>query len=120
LLSTRSKVAQAVIDAYDMSEAHCLIIEQNQGCDWLKQAIYTIDRTVRIKMVVAVLSKSKRATATIALMEQDYIRHVGNFPDLEYELCTWIEGVSPNSPNRMDAYVHANNKLIKKRKWNVG
>jgi len=119
LLSTRSKVAQAVVDAYDMVEAHCLVIEQNQGCDWLKQAIYNIDRTIRIKMVVAVLSKSKRATATIALMETDKIRHVGNFPDLEYEMCTWIEGVSPDSPNRLDAYVHANNKLIKKREIQV-
>ena len=66
-------------------------------------------------MISAVQSKSKRAVATQALMETDKIRHVGHFPELEYELCTWIEGVSTESPNRLDAYVHANNKLIKKR-----
>ena len=115
LLSTRSKVAAEVVRVYHLSEAHRLVIEQNQGCDWLREAILGIDRTVRIKMITAVLSKSKRAVATQALMETDYIRHVGHFPELEYEICTWIEGVSTESPNRLDAYVHANNKLIKKK-----
>jgi PBSX family phage terminase large subunit len=111
----RSSVANRVVRTYDQNEANWVVIEKNQGGDWLKEAILGIDRTVRKKMVTAVQSKAKRATASQSLMEQDIIRHVGHFPELEYELCTWIEGVSTESPNRLDAYVHANNKLIKKR-----
>ncbi len=111
----RSDIAKQVVKAYNQNDAHWIVIEKNQGGDWLKEAILGIDRTVRIKMVTAVQSKSKRATASQSLMEQGLIRHVGHFPELEYELCTWIEGVSTESPNRLDAYVHANNKLIKKK-----
>ena len=111
----RSDIAKQVVKAYNQNDAHWIVIEKNQGGDWLKEAILGIDRTVRIKMVTAVISKSKRATASQSLMEQGLIRHVGHFPELEYELCTWIEGVSTESPNRLDAYVHANNKLIKKK-----
>jgi phage terminase large subunit-like protein len=113
--STRLAVVKQVIRAYDQNEAQFVVIEQNQGGMWLKEAILGVDRTVRIKMVTAVQSKAKRATASQSLMEQGLIRHVGHFPELEYELCTWIEGVSTESPNRLDAYVHANNKLIKKK-----
>lgn len=111
----RSDIAHQVVKTYNQNEAHWIVIEKNQGGDWLKEAILGIDRTMRIKMVTAVQSKAKRATASQSLMEQGIIRHVGHFPELEYELCTWIEGVSTESPNRLDAYVHANNKLIKKR-----
>lgn len=115
----RSAIVRQVIKAYDSNNAEWLVIEKNQGGDWLKQAIHNEDKTIRIKMIQAVISKSKRATPVQALMEEDQIRHVGIHSELEYELCTWVEGVSTDSPNRLDAYVHGINKLIKKRKIQV-
>ena len=120
LKGTRSAIVRQVIKAYDRSDADYLVIEKNQGGDWLKQAIHNEDKTIRIKMVQAVVSKSKRATPVQALMEGDQVKHVGIHAELEYEMCTWVEGVSKDSPNRIDAYVHCCNKLIKKRTLHIG
>ena len=44
--------------------------------------------------------------------EQGRIHLVGEFPFLEEELCTWIPGVSRESPNRLDAMVWAITELM--------
>jgi phage terminase large subunit-like protein len=45
-----------------------------------------------------------------ALYEQGKIHHVGGFPELEDQLCTWEKGTS-DSPDRLDALVHALTEL---------
>jgi phage terminase large subunit-like protein len=37
------------------------------------------------------------------LYQQNKVHHVGTFPQLEDELCSWIPGAE--SPNRLDALV---------------
>jgi hypothetical protein len=42
--------------------------------------------------------------------EQGKVHHVGAFPELEDELCTWVPGAS-DSPDRLDALVWAFTEL---------
>lgn len=41
------------------------------------------------------------------LYEQGRMHHVGSLPELEDQLTTWIPEESPDSPDRVDALVHA-------------
>ena len=49
-------------------------------------------------------SKTMRAQMVEPLVEDDHVKHVGHYPELEHQLVVWQEG--QDSPDRMDAYVH--------------
>lgn len=55
-------------------------------------------------------SKFVRAEPVAARYEQGRIHHVGHFPVLEEQLCSWLPG-GRDSPDRMDALVHAVSRL---------
>jgi len=58
-----------------------------------------------IKLVHATRNKLTRAAPATALYEQGRVHHVGAFPDLEDQMCSYNgEG---RSPDRMDALVWA-------------
>jgi phage terminase large subunit-like protein len=44
------------------------------------------------------------------MYEQGRIHHVGSFPELEDQMCTWVPG--EDSPDRMDAMVWAMTDLL--------
>ena len=52
----------------------------------------------------------RSAEPVAALYEQRRIHHIGNFPDLEDQLCEWVPG--EKSPDRMDGLVWAITDLI--------
>jgi phage terminase large subunit-like protein len=54
--------------------------------------------------------KFTRAEPVSALYEQHRVHHVGCFPELEDELCSWEPG--GESPNRLDAMVHGFTDLM--------
>lgn len=47
-----------------------------------------------------------------ALYEQGRVHHVGSFPKLEDECCTWDPLNQVESPNRVDALVHGLTDLL--------
>ncbi len=51
-----------------------------------------------------------RAEPVSALYEQGRIHHVGTFPELEDQMCTFVPG--EKSPDRMDALVWAITALM--------
>jgi phage terminase large subunit-like protein len=59
-----------------------------------------------VQTVWASRGKQVRAEPVAALYEQGKVHHVGFFPDLETEMCTWTPQAK-DSPNRMDALVWA-------------
>jgi phage terminase large subunit-like protein len=61
-------------------------------------------------MVHASRGKVARAEPVAALYEQDRIKHVGMFPKLEDQLCTWVQG--DKSPDRLDALVWGFTELM--------
>jgi phage terminase large subunit-like protein len=66
-------------------------------------AIGTIDHAPPVALVHASRGKHTRAEPIALLYEQGKVHHVGAFPRLEDEMCSWLPGQA--SPNRMDALV---------------
>lgn len=101
--------------------ASMLIVEDNGGKDWIEQVLRTVwkERGTDVKFpplrrVNASQGKRLRAQPVAMRYEQGRVCHVGNFPELEDQLTTWIPEEAPNeSPDRLDAMVHAVAHLMK-------
>ncbi len=65
---------------------------------------------IRFKGVHAIQSKRARAEPVSAIYEQGRVHHVGEFTQLEDQMCGWTPQ-SSDSPDRMDALVWAINGL---------
>jgi phage terminase large subunit-like protein len=50
--------------------------------------------------------------------ERGKVKHVGSFPKLEEQMCSWEAG-DPHSPDRLDALVWALTELVVGRKISV-
>lgn len=100
----------AVVTSYYKNRADRMIGEVNQGGDMVEYVIRSVDKNVSYKSVRATKGKYIRAEPVSALYEQGKIHHVGNFPDLEDQLCEWVPG--EKSPDRMDAEVWAITELM--------
>lgn len=109
---TPEQWARKAIELYERHEADRIIGEVNNGGDLVESNIRAIDRDVSYRSVRASRGKEVRAEPIAALDEQHRIHHVGLWPELEDELCTWEPGVSKNSPNRLDAYVWGFTELM--------
>lgn len=102
-----SEWAKIVVDLYE--QYHCAVIaETNQGGDLVTSNViqYAKSRGYRhfpIRKVHASKSKQLRAEPISTLYEQNKIKHIGNFPDLEDQMTTWLPG--NRSPDRIDALV---------------
>jgi hypothetical protein len=72
--------------------------------------IRRVDPDVSFKAVAASRGKLIRAEPVCALYEKGLVHHVGTFPELESELCTYVPG--NRSPNRLDALVWALSDLL--------
>jgi predicted phage terminase large subunit-like protein len=103
------------VQAYLDYDADRVIYEKNFGGEMVEAVIRTaasaMGVTVPTKAVHASRGKAVRAEPVSALDEQGRISHVGAFPDLEDELCTWTPD-SGESPNRLDALVWALTELM--------
>jgi len=51
------------------------------------------------------LVRNSEQSLVVAMYEQGRIHHVGEFAELEDQMCTWTVD-EPNSPDRIDAMVH--------------
>ena len=109
--------ARRAIDLYDRYSAGRIIGEKNNGGDLVGSVLKTASggRTLPIRLVSASVGKYARAEPVAALYQQGRVSHVGSFPQLEDQLCTWEPG-SSTSPDRMDALVWALSDLITDRR----
>jgi len=88
--------------------------EANYGGDMVENTIRSVEDGQRIayKSVRASRGKAIRAEPVVAHYEQGHVFHVGEFAQLEDEMCNWVPGESDWSPNRLDALVWALTELI--------
>lgn len=111
--------AKAAITAFFRHKADCIVAEKNNGGEMvesvIKQAVINARQAgeivgeVPVKLVWASRGKATRAEPVAAIAEQGRDHHVGVFPELEQELCMWVQG--DPSPNRLDADVWAMTEL---------
>ena len=99
---------------FDKFNATRIIAEDNAGGNMVKSTLKNaVDRTLPYKGIKARRGKYIRAEPVAALYEQGRVHHVGRFPQLEDQMCTWTPDLGPsNSPDRADALVHAITELI--------
>ena len=110
-LSPEAWGARAV-KAYYQWRADRILGERNYGGDMVETVIRVVDPTVPYSDVNATRGKARRAEPVAALYEKGpkdgpeeekgQVRHVGEFPKLEDEYCSWTP-TSAWSPNRLDA-----------------
>lgn len=111
-------------------KADAFVVEDNFGGDQSSQIIRQAWRDLQrsgetegllmplIIPVHAKQGKKLRAEPIGQLAAQALIHHVGEFPRLEGQLVTWIPGM--DSPDRMDAYVHALTELADPAQEGIG
>lgn len=104
--------ARIVAGAYHRWHADRIIAEANNGGELVSTVLRAQDETLPITLVHASRGKRTRAEPVAALYEQGRVHHVGGFADLEDELCEWVPGESPESPDRLDALVWAITDLM--------
>jgi len=94
------------VDAYYEFKADAIVGEQNNGGDFIRDLVHSVDPNVAYRQVYATRGKATRAQPVSSLYEQGKIHHIGSLPDLEDELCTWMPD-DLDSPDRLDACVAA-------------
>ena len=103
-----SKVA---VGAYDGWQADRIIAEKNQGGAMVESTIRTVRADVPFRAVTATRSKQTRAEPAAALYERGKVLHVGEFVQLEDQMCAFKPDIDRKragySPDRVDALVWA-------------
>lgn len=115
------KWGRIVVNAFYEWEANIITAEVNNGGDLVERLIRNIDDTVPYRAVRATRGKILRAEPIAALYERRMVHHVGAFPELESQMCSYT-GETNASPDRLDALVWALTELSKSRgqvEWRI-
>ena len=106
--------AKAAVAAYHDYQADTIVVETNQGGDLVVQTFKGIDAFVPVKKVYASRGKYTRAEPVSALYNEGRVVHVGEFPELERQMCDFAADGLANgkSPDRLDALVWAITELM--------
>ena len=97
--------ARRAVAAFEEFQADRLIGEVNNGGDLVETVLRTVSPTIPYTAVHASRGKVRRAEPIAALYEQGRVSHVGDFPELEDQMCTYTGEQGEVSPDRMDAAV---------------
>ena len=103
-----------VTTAFDRHMADCVVAEENYGGAMVKHVIQAARPRTPYRAVHASRGKAVRAEPISALYELGKVRHAGNYPKLEDEMCSFSTAgyLGSGSPNRVDAMVWAFSELF--------
>jgi hypothetical protein len=107
--------AAKAIGAYHRYKADAVIAEVNQGGEMVEAVIRQVDPNVNFRSVHASRGKVTRAEPCAALYEQARVHHVGTFPQLEDQMCSFtadLDRKMSGSPDRVDALVWSLTQMI--------
>jgi phage terminase large subunit-like protein len=88
-----------------------VVAEVNQGGALVRNAINTIDPSIKVLEVHSKQGKALRAEPITLAYEQQRVHHIGYLADLESQMISWVPGEG-KSPDRVDALVHALTALL--------
>jgi phage terminase large subunit-like protein len=106
--------AMAVDAAYDDFSADAVVAEDNYGGDMVVSNLKSAGSAKRIIRVKSRRGKAIRAEPIVGVYEQHKVHHVGTFTELEEQMTTWQPYEDKDSPDRVDALVHAATNLLGK------
>ena len=101
------KWGEIAVKAYHRHKADKIVGESNYGGDMVRAVVHAVDDTVPFGLVTATRGKVQRAEPIAAIYEQKKIHHIGYFPELEDQLCSFTMSgyVGFKSPDRADAVI---------------
>ena len=101
---TPDQWASRAVTLYKQYNAAHIVLEANQGGNLLEQAIKTVDRYVRVKLIRASVGKQVRFEPVVMAYERGEVMHVGDMIKLEEQMISYNPYVShQSSPDRLDA-----------------
>ena len=113
---TPERWARAVAEAARAWQADRVVAEANNGGAMVRSVLHAADIALPVRLVHASRGKAARAEPVAALYECGRVRHVGQLPQLEDELCGLMAGGTyegpGRSPDRADALVWALSELM--------
>jgi len=118
---TPEQWGRAAVAAYDLYEADAIVAEVNQGGEMVEHVIHSIRPNIKVIKVRATRGKHVRAEPISSLYALNRIHHVGNFPELERQMClVTAEGYEgTGSCDRVDAavwvFAQLFNKMVNKK-----
>ena len=95
------------IKVFDDFACDRVIGEENNGGEMVESNLRTIRNDLPYAGVWASQGKRARAEPVSSLYQRKRVHHLGAFPHLEDEMCTWEPLTGMTSPNRLDALVWA-------------
>jgi phage terminase large subunit-like protein len=107
--------ARAAITECTERRADRIVAEINNGGEMVEHTIRMIEPNVPFRAVHASRGKVVRAEPVSALYEQGRVHHVGMFPQLEDQMCSFVidyDRSRDGSPDRVDALVWALSELL--------
>ena len=107
------KWARIAIDLYYEWNADRIVAEVNNGGDLVERLLRSFDTNIPYRSVSATRGKMVRAEPVAALYEQGKVKHIGVFPELESQMCTYTGDRPKPSPDRLDALVWCLTELSK-------
>lgn len=105
------QMARRALGCYARHQADAIVVETNNGGDWIPALISTINGNANVIDVRASRGKVVRAEPIAALYDQGRVHHVGVFPELEDQMTQFTREVAASreddraSPDRVDALV---------------
>ena len=96
------KWGRIVVNAFYEWGADRVLAEVNNGGDLVERLLRNIDPNIAYSQVRATRGKIVRAEPVAALYEQKRVHHIGSYPELETQMCTYV-GDTSSSPDRLDA-----------------
>ncbi len=104
--------ARHAVNAYQGFQADCIVAETNFDGAMVEGVVRAVNPSVPFKSLIASRGKAVRAEPVVAFYEQNRVHHVGQYPDLEDQLCSWDPSEPGKSPDRLDATVWAISELM--------
>lgn len=121
---TVQETSKEVIAAYHRFKADAIVVETNNGGDWIPFTLQQFESNLRIKEVRATRGKAVRAEPIVGLYEQGRVYHAQTFTKLEDQMVAFNPddpGIRrERSPDRMDALVWGLTELFEDRLSTIG
>jgi phage terminase large subunit-like protein len=112
--------ASRALAAYRARAADRIVGEVNNGGEMVEATLRAIDPVAAFKAVRASRGKVVRAAPVAALYEKGHVHHLGAFPALEDQMCSFTGARARPSPDRLDALVWAITELMIEREEAAG
>ncbi len=99
--------ARAAIHLYHYYKADRIVAEANQGGEMVQEVIHAQNPNIPVKLVKASRGKYIRAEPVAALYARGRIRHVGEFQELEDQMCVFTSDFDRKQEGYSHKGVHA-------------